>query len=161
MKKIILLLSLFIMWSCGTRKVDNYNNKQINDSKELTESKSGGEVSEKAEGESTYKTKLNDFNIQIGSKGKEYRINYNGLEFVGNADLTLSNKDQKEENKVKWVYKKHFTYYNVFKRYNITYQKWVTHHKTSESKRDSWWLYALIAALFFGGGFYMAIKFKQ
>ncbi|MDV3768102.1 hypothetical protein CMU26_00910 [Elizabethkingia anophelis] len=148
------------MLGCGTRKVDNYNNKQINDSKELTESKSGGEVSEKAEGEATYKTKLNDFNIQIGSKGQEYRINYNGVEFVGNADLTLSNKYQKEENKVKWVYKKHFTYYNVFKRYNITYQKWVTHHKTSESKRDSWWLYALIAALFFGGGFYTAIKFK-
>ncbi|HFI4796540.1 TPA: hypothetical protein ACGQK4_002259 [Elizabethkingia anophelis] len=58
MKKIILLLSLFVMWSCGTRKVDNYKNKQVNDSKELTENKSGGEVSEKTEGEATYKTKL-------------------------------------------------------------------------------------------------------
>ncbi|WP_407498868.1 hypothetical protein [Elizabethkingia anophelis] len=160
MKRIAILLLSILLLGCGTRKVDNYNNKQINDSKELTESKSGGEVSEKTKGEATYKTKLNDFNIQIGSKGQEYRINYNGLEFVGNADLILSNKDKKEENKIKWIYQNHYTYYNVFKHYNVIHQKWVTHHKTSESKRDSWWLYVLIAALFFGGGFYTAIKFK-
>lgn len=144
MKRIAILLLSILLFGCGTRKVDNYKNKQINDFKELTESKSSGEVSEKTEGEATYKTKLNDFNIQIGSKGQEYRINYNGFEFVGNADLILSNKDQKEETKVKWVYQNHYTYYNVFKHYNVIHQKWVTHHKTSESKRDSWWLYVLI-----------------
>ncbi|WP_284357495.1 hypothetical protein [Elizabethkingia anophelis] len=144
MKRIAILILSVLLFGCGTRKVDNYKNKQENDSKELTESKSGGEVSEKTKGEATYKTKLNDFNIQIGSKGKEYRINYNGFEFVGNADLILSNKDKKEENKIKWIYQNHYTYYNLFKHYNVTHQKWETHHKTSESKRDSWWLYILI-----------------
>ncbi|MDV2459902.1 hypothetical protein CMU99_16415 [Elizabethkingia anophelis] len=161
MKKIILLLSIFIIWGCGSRKVDNYKNKGSYENKSITKSESGGEISSNEKLESSYSIERNNLNIGIKSNGSEYSFKWGGFEFTGNADVTVSDNKQNERTKIKWEYWKHYTYYYITNHINITNETWLTHHKVSDKKALPWWVWVIFGAVVYVAGIITVPLFEK
>lgn len=128
MKKIILLLSIFIIWGCGSRKVDNTKLKQEATKNEFTEDKQHTEISQEKTGESSAKTERKNINLSIEPFG-DYWFKYNGIEFKGNAKVTVGSSDEKkeEQTKVKTAIKTVIDRY--IKNITVTTYKSVYNHK--------------------------------
>lgn len=145
MKKIVLILISFLIFSCSSRN-KNLNIDQIKTDENVAVSSAENVFEKTTEEAKTDLTKfLKESNLKINSKGQAYQLQINGLSFSGDADIEFSNSEQKTSYtkiyKVQKTYSKHKTYNTRYLIKTTTYKKVLD----VETKKDSFWLYVLIS----------------
>ncbi|MDV3822960.1 hypothetical protein CMU07_09355 [Elizabethkingia anophelis] len=160
MKKIILLLSIFIIWGCGSRKVDNTKLKQEATKNEFTENKQRTEIQSETQGESSAKAERKDLNVSIEPYG-DYWFKYNGIEFNGNAKITVGSSDEKkeEQTKVKEAIKTIIDRY--VKNITVTTYKSVYNHKNIDKKALPWYVWAIFGVAIYVAGIITVPLFEK
>jgi hypothetical protein len=137
--------------SCKTSRQTITDIKKTENNTEQNESQ---ESSTKLESETSIKNFLDEFDVNIIGKGSDYKLVYNGFEFIGNADLSVKKKTQETTYRHWQIYQ----HYNIYHNYIVTKTIEITKHKETESKANSFWLYVLIGVISFGLGFYTRHK---
>ncbi|MDV3952177.1 hypothetical protein CMT57_09425 [Elizabethkingia anophelis] len=161
MKKILLLLSIFIIWGCGSRKVDNTKLKQEATKNEFTEDKQRTEIQSEIQGESSAKTKRKDFNFSIEPVAGNYSFKYGGIEFNGNAKVTVNYSDEKkeEQTKIKEAIKTVIDRY--VKNITVTTYKSVYNHKNIDKKALPWWVWVIFGTVVYVAGIITVPLFEK
>ncbi|MCT3917560.1 hypothetical protein HZQ04_15980 [Elizabethkingia anophelis] len=153
MKKILLLLSIFIIWGCGSRKVDNTKLKQESTKNEFTENKQRTEIQSETQGESSAKAEIKDLNVSFDPFG-DYWFKYGSIEFKGNAKVTVNSSEKKQENTEKKQEKLNITYQTEHLKITDTTYKSVYNHKISDKKALPWWVWAIFGAIIYVAGIF-------
>ncbi|MEN5132366.1 hypothetical protein [Elizabethkingia anophelis] len=151
MKKILLLLSIFIIWGCGSRKVDNTKLKQEATKNELTENKQRTEIQSEKQGESSAKAERKDLNVSFEPFG-DYWFKYGGIEFKGNAKVTVNSSEKKDEKTEKKQEKLNITYQTEHLKVTDTTYKSVYNHKVSDKKALPWWVWLIFGVVIYVSG---------
>ncbi|AQX12557.1 hypothetical protein [Elizabethkingia meningoseptica] len=159
MKKILLLLSILIIWGCGSRKVDNTKLKQESTKNEFTENKQRTEIQSEIQGESSAKAERKDLNVSIEPFG-DYWFKYGGIEFKGNAKVTVNSSEKKQEKTEKKQEKLNIIYQTEHLKITDTTYKSVYNHKISDKKALPWWLWAIFGTIVYVAGIFTIPLFK-
>ncbi|MCT4076538.1 hypothetical protein HZP83_08395 [Elizabethkingia anophelis] len=151
MKKILLLLSILIIWGCGSWKVDNTKLKQEATKNEFTENKQRTEIQSEKQGESSVKAERKDLNVSFEPFG-DYWFKYGSIEFKGNAKVTVNSSEKKQEKteKNKEVLKT-INYRNTINKVITTYKSQYN-HKVSDKKALPWWVWVIFGVVVYVAG---------
>lgn len=160
MKKILLLLSILIIWGCGSRKVDNTKLKQEATKNEFTENKQRTEIQSEKQGESSAKTERKDLNVSIDPFG-DYWFKYGGIEFKGNAKVTVNSSEKKQEKTEKKQEKLNITYQTEHLKITDTTYKSVYNHKISDKKALPWWVWVIFGTIVYVAGIITVPLFEK
>lgn len=161
MKKILLLLSILIIWGCGSRKVDNTKLKQEATKNEFTENKQRTEIQSEKQGEISAKTERKDFNFSIEPVAGNYSFKYGGIEFNGNAKVTVNSYDKKEEKTEKKQEKLNIMYQTEHLKITDTTYKSVYNHKISDKKALPWWVWLIFGVVIYVAGIITVPLFEK
>lgn len=146
----ILLVLLFALGSCGTRK------KIVDSSKEKTEYQNDVQTEQTTESATKTESSVNlseylhNVGLKITSTGSDYELKIGDLAFKGNANVEFSK--QTESRIVKTFYQT-ITNYRTHDTYKSHTQFWtVKHHRFVDvkSNKPMFWLYAVCGIVGFG-----------
>jgi len=142
---------LLLLYSCKTSRsvaIDKTEKESKTEQKEHSESQT------KTESTTSIKSFLAEFDLNIIGNGSDYKLMYNGFEFIGNADLSVKKKTTETVYKHWQIYQ----HYNVYHNFIVTKTIENTKSKQTESKSNSFWKYVLIGFVSFSLGFYTRHK---
>ncbi|MDV3508945.1 hypothetical protein CMU89_17165 [Elizabethkingia anophelis] len=160
MKKILLLLSIFIIWGCGSRKVDNTKLKQEATKNEFTEDKQHTEIQSEKQGESSAKAERKDLNVSFEPFG-DYWFKYDGIEFKGNAKVTVNSSEKKQEKTEKKQEKLNITYQTEHLKITDTTYKSVYNNKVSDKKALPWYVWLIFGVVIYIAGIITVPLFEK
>ncbi|MBG0514106.1 hypothetical protein [Elizabethkingia meningoseptica] len=160
MKKILLLLSILLIWGCGPRKVDNTKLKQEATKNEFTKDKQRTEIQSEKQGESSAKAERKDLNVSIDPFG-DYWFKYGGIEFKGNAKVTVNSSEKKQEKTEKKQEKLNIIYQTEHLKITDTTYKSVYNHKISDKKALPWWVWAIFGTIVYVAGIITVPLFEK
>lgn len=161
MKKLLLLIiSMLLIWGCGSRKVDNTKLKQETTKNEFTEDKQRTEIQSETQGESSAKAERKDHNLSIEPFG-DYWFKYDGIEFKGNAKVTVNSSEKKEEKTEKKQEKLNITYQTEHLKISDTTYKSVYNQKISDKKSLPWWGWLIFGVVIYIAGIITVPLFEK
>ncbi|WP_407484446.1 hypothetical protein [Elizabethkingia anophelis] len=161
MKKILLLLSVFIISvNCGSRKVDRTKITENKETNEFTENKQRTEIQSETQGESSAKAERKDLNVSIDPFG-DYWFKYGGIEFKGNAKVTVNSSEKKQEKTEKKQEKLNITYQTEHLKITDTTYKSVYNHKISDKKALPWWVWVIFGTIVYVAGIITVPLFEK
>lgn len=150
MKKYIWINTIFLLsaiWSCGSRT------SKVEKQSEKVEAKSEQNLTAETESQSNientfdYSKFLENQNIQIGTDGNPFTVNYRGFQYSGSAPITITNT--KEKVIYKTVTKIHTTFKSriQYKTKTIFKVEKITKNKETERKPAPFWLGLLLGVV--------------
>lgn len=158
MKKIIFILIILLLSSCGSRKKEMEKQTEKIQIEENTNLQQNQSFENKTQSVTDLSKFLSDKGLKITSTGQPYQLKYGDMVFSGSADVELTEK--KEETKLYHKYFNHISYQtHIAYKTHTTYKSILIDKKLKvEREAYSFWVYILIGFL---GSFLLKFLWKK